>query len=217
MSRPLARLVARRAAVLCSLLAAVASAACGNALGVRASLDVVTDTLSAFALTGTPLSFPVALATGGRSARLSDAAIVGAPAVVRLTGTVEFDVVFDIDAAGNVVVSPNRLIVPVQSGAAGRRVGLQRLTSAFDSVSAAPRNGYVYDSTAVAITPRSAGGPSQVLVIQAQTINCSIERSPFIHSKLVVDSVSSAREIFFRITTDPNCGFRSFLPGVPRT
>ena len=59
-------------------------------------------------------------------------------------------------------------------------------------------------------------GPIQVVAIQAQTSQCSLELSPYNYSKLVVDSVLPAiRAIYFRIGSDPNCGFRSFLPGVP--
>jgi hypothetical protein len=34
---------------------------------------------------------------------------------------------------------------------------------------------------------------------------------------MVIDSVRlTTRQLFLRITAEPNCGFRSFLPGVPR-
>ena len=37
------------------------------------------------------------------------------------------------------------------------------------------------------------------------------------YAKIVVDSVNTTtRQIFFRATRNPNCGFRSFQPGVPK-
>ena len=97
-------------------------------------------------------------------------------------------------------------------GAGGRSVGLLKSDVAFDALTEAPRRGYLIDSTAVTIAV------GQTLVLQTQTPGCfndSRGASPIIFSKLVVDSVSAARAIHFRLTVDPNCGFRSFKPGVP--
>lgn len=174
-------------------LAALAGA-CRDPLSIRASLPIRTDTLTLYALTGTPTTFPNALNT-----------IFAQP--VRADGSFGFDVAFDIDAANQVVVLPVRLV----SGSldASRRVGVQRSDSAFDALLRAPSTGFRYDSLFVADL-------GETLVIQARSRGCVNTLSPLIYSKIVVDSVNLARRrIHLRITADPNCGFRSFAPGIP--
>ena len=87
--------------------------------------------LTVFALTGTPPSFPAAfLASSG--------------AVTRADGSFNFDVAFDIDPSNKVIVYPQKLVgVPCVVGAlncggalGAKPVGLQRITVAFDSLTA---------------------------------------------------------------------------------
>jgi hypothetical protein len=55
-----------------------------------------------------------------------------------------------------------------------------------------------------------------VVVIEAG-VPCQYPYPQIIYSKIVIDSVKAAdRVIFIRAVTDPSCGFRSFLPGVPK-
>lgn len=174
-------------------LAALAGA-CEDPLSITASLPIRTDTLILYALTGTPPTFPNALNT-----------IFAQP--VRADGNFGFDVAFDINAANQVVVLPVRLV----SGSldASRRVGVQRSDSAFDALMRAPSTGFRYDSLFVA-------GLGETIVIQARSRSCVNDLSPLIYSKIVVDSVNlTRRSIHLRITADPNCGFRSFAPGIP--
>jgi hypothetical protein len=45
---------------------------------------------------------------------------------------------------------------------------------------------------------------------------CSFSLSPYIYSKVNIDSVNVVtRTINVSVTVDPNCGFRSFAEGVP--
>lgn len=201
-----------RIALVAFLPIAGALAACGDPLGARASLSVATDTLVVYALSDPDASrrdFPTALLTAATTA-IVDGQVVIQPRVLSATGAGDFDVAFDIDGAGKVVVIPQRRIVP---GTGGRTVGLLRSAESFDALAQAPRGGYQFDSVAVAIDV------GETLVLQTQTNACfndSRGASPFLFSKLVVDSVqNSARAIFFRLVVDPNCGFRSFRPGVP--
>ena len=61
--------------------------------------------------------------------------------------------------------------------------------------------------------------PGQVVAVQAaDPAACPV---PYlgtnIYGKLVIDSVrTSPTRVYFRSTVDPNCDFRSLLPGVPK-
>jgi hypothetical protein len=182
-------------------LALVASAltltACGDPQLLRASLPTSEDAYALFALTGTPASYPSGLNTYVRSA-------------VRVDGNANFDVAFDIDGQGNAVMYPVQKVVSALS--ASRRVGLRKVTGTFESLTIAPTGTYA-DSTVVA-------AKGEVVVIQAQRNSvgdaCQYDISPYIYTKLTVDSVATTtRTIFLRTVLDPNCGFRSFESGIP--
>jgi len=194
-----------RLLALCLGLAATAAAgACTDPTRLRAQFETMQDTLVAFAMTGTPATYPSALA----AAVQQDDDPSGEPAVVRLGGAIPFDVAFDIDAEGNAVVYPLRLLV--SDFRETRRVGLQRATTPFEQVLRAPSGGYQFDSAMVARR-------GDVIVIESQlTPYCSLDVLQTIYAKLTVDSVSTAaRTVYFRVGLDPNCGFRSFAPGIP--
>jgi hypothetical protein len=131
--------------------------------------------------------------------------------VVRVDGFASFDVALDINADGNAVIYPVRLVVSTPGG--GRPVGVQKVAGIFDSVSAAPKTGFEADSGLVM-------APGQVVVIQSpQNLSgeiCQFAISPFLYAKIVADSVNLAsRTIFVRVGFDPNCGFSSLANGVP--
>jgi hypothetical protein len=53
-----------------------------------------------------------------------------------------------------------------------------------------------------------------VMQVQSQD-ECLAYLSTIRYTKLVVDSIDVARRaIFFRTVHDPNCGYRSLVPGV---
>ena len=186
-------------------LALLAAAACGEPTGVRANFETRSDTLSAYAMSLTPIEYPSALKTVSIG--------LAAPQVVRASGDVPFDVAFDLASDGRVVLLPVRLVVPGASSTIATRVGLQTSDSAFATLSRAPRSGYQYDSLAVTVDTGKT-----VVIEVTENRYCQGFIGQTIYSKLVVDSVQAAtRRIFFRTVTDPNCGFRSFLPGVPKS
>jgi len=187
-------------------LAAVVSgvSACDNPNTTTTLISVIADTLQVFALTGTPPSYPAAfLASSG--------------AVTRADGNFNFDVAFDINASNEVIVYPQKLVgVPCVAGAVncggaagGKPVGLQRITVAFDSLERAPTAGYQFDSTFVLT-------PGQGLVMQVQSSSeCPLSFSTVMYSKFVIDSIDTGRRsIYFRSVNDPNCGYRSLVPGA---
>lgn len=190
-------LMKSRLFVVAAGLAIVGAAACKDPNASATISPVAADTLTVWALTGTSPSFPSAyLASIG--------------AVTRADGNFSFDVAFDIDATGKIVVYPQRLVGVPLSGP--KPVGLQRITGTFESLERAPNSGYVFDST-FTVTP------GQGLVMQVQSANeCLAYFSSIRYTKFVVDSINTARrEVYFRAVHDPNCGYRNLIPGaVPK-
>jgi len=188
----------RLLALLAAIPAVVGLNACGDPTNLQASLPTAVDTLSVFALSGTPAAYPSGLAILPRQ-------------VVRVDGFAQFDVAFDINANGDAVIYPVKLVVAAPG--TSRPVGLQKVSGLFDAVVEAPKSGYELDSALVVL-------PGQVVAIQsahnASGDLCQFALSPNVFAKAVVDSVSLAsRTIFFKLGVDPNCGFRSFAVGIP--
>ena len=186
----------RNFARLLAVIGAVSLAiACGEPRRLPARGAVFGDTLTVYALSGTDISFPSALN-------------VGALVVVPVSGVFDFEIAFDINAAGDAVIYPVALLAAEEAGV--RRVGLQAVPGTFEALTEAPRTGYVYDQAMVAT-------PGKVIAIEAG-VSCPYPYPQVIFAKLVVDSVNIARRaIHFHAVTDPSCGFRSFLPGIPKS
>lgn len=191
----------RTLALGAAALVAGGMAACDDPIGLQAGIGTLTDTFTVFALSGTPTAAPVALSTTDRI-------------VVRISDQIAFDVAFDLDGSGAVTAYPVRLVVPfrVIGGLLQQthRVGLQKSSTTFDELTRAPGGGYNYDS----VTVVRAG---ETLVVEVQAPQCSFSYSPNLYTKIAVDSVFPAsRSIRIRTVHDPNCGFRSFKPGIPK-
>jgi hypothetical protein len=195
------RMHSRYSAAAVAAVAGLALATgCKDTSILQPSLPVATDTLVAYALTGTPPSLPSGLSVIYRSA-------------VRVDGTAAFDVAFDFDSLGQVIVSPVRLLVNQLSGAPP--VGIQTLfTTPFDNIKSAP-GGYYRPDTAIVVKP----GQPFVLLTNRTTGSdaCVYDPNPRIYAKVVIDSVMPAttRAIYLRMVSDPNCGYKSFAPGLP--
>jgi hypothetical protein len=187
-----------RLVLLATMSVVVGLSACGDPTSLQASLPTSVDTLSVFALTGTPPTYPSGISVVG-----------GTP--VRVDGFAGFDVALDIDDNGNAVIYPVKLIVG--SIGASRPVGLQKVSTKFDSLTAAPKDGYNNDLAVVL-------PPNETVAIQsphnASGDLCAFALSPYIYAKIAVDSVNLAsRRLYLRLGVDPNCGFRSFVEGIP--
>lgn len=184
---------------LLAMLSTVAGlGACRDPIELQATEEVFTDTLTVYALSGTPPGYPNALSLPARQ-------------LVTVSGFGGFDIAFDIDASNRVLIHPARRVVTF--GQVVPQVGLQIVPGTFESVTAAPTSGYKVDSTVVA----SAG---DVVVIEAahngQGDLCSFALSPNLYAKISIDTIFVAtRTIKFRLGYDPNCGYRSFAPGIP--
>jgi hypothetical protein len=189
--------------------AALALTACDDPFDVDAQYEVATDTIAVTALNNTQESYY----NGIRIVTLDEDPGPG-PALVPIIpvgggGPLEFDVAVDIGPAGEAVFYPLNLIAP---GAAARTVGIAPTDLAFGDVLSAPRVEYESDAPVT----REEG---EVLLIEAFSEACQFSangRGTNYYGKLVVDSIRPALEkVFVRVTSDPNCGFRSFREGIP--
>src|SRR2546426_11763723 len=105
----------------------LALAACSEPLGLPApALSNFVDTLSLFALEGTPLTTPSAYRLSGRQ-------------LVRTDQSADFDFAFNIDASNRPVLLPTGAVGLPQGS------GIQVATQGFDALTVAPTGGYGLD------------------------------------------------------------------------
>ena len=187
-----------RLAFLATMCVVIVLNACGNVTNLKASVPTFVDTLSVWALSGTPPSYPSAISIAARQ-------------VVRVDGFAAFDVALDIDGNGNAVIYPVKLVVATPGGS--RAVGMLKVPGTFETVVEAPKTGFETDSALVMT-------PGEVVVVQSPHNQsgdiCQFAISPDLYAKIAVDSVNLAsRTLFLRMGFDPNCGFRSFATGIP--
>jgi hypothetical protein len=185
-------------ALLATMCVVTVLNACSDPTNLQAGLVTSVDSLSLWALSETPPAYPSGLSILARQA-------------VRVDASASFDVAFDINDTGNAVIYPVKFVVTTPG--ATRAVGLQKVAGLFDAVTAAPKSGYESDSAMVLV-------PGEVVAIQSphnfpQDL-CQFAISPYIYAKVTVDSVNLAsRLIYLRLGADPNCGFSSFVAGIP--
>jgi len=177
------------------LLACSLAAACGNPNGLTAYVTNTPDTVTIYALSGTPVTLPSGYSIPARSAVRTDAAS-------------SFDFAFDIDTAGRA------LLLPTGALKMGRQSGLQVSTQKFDSIKFAPTGGYNLDSAQVL-------NDSTVLIAHSTLVTCSFGVSTYYYAKLhvlAIDTTSgpNGRRLQFVVLADLNCGFRGLQEGLPR-
>jgi len=181
--------------VLPALLAGVAFVgACEDPFKLKATDENQSQPFVVHALSGSQLAYVTAL-------------FFPVKQVARVDGAFAFDVAFDLNTAGDIVLLPVGLVG--QSPGGNRRVGIQRTTTAYDAVGEAPTSGYAVDTATVIKRGETA-------VVQAQESLCAASLAPYLYAKIVVDSVDLAqRTIVGRVTINTNCGFRSLAKGLP--
>ena len=168
---------------------------CGDPLGLgRPGIPNVVDTVSLYALSGTPIETPSAYRLDLRRP-------------VRTDQSSTFDFAFDIDTAGRA------LLLPTGALQLGRASGGQVVAVAFDSLHIAPDRSYELDSAVAVVV-------GEVAVLHSRPTSCSNGIPAFYYAKLrvlAVDTTSGAngRRIDFEILVDANCGFRGLDPGLP--
>ena len=178
-------------------VALVLAAACNESLLPQPSVLNEIDTVSLYALSGTPIASPSAYVISFRQSTRTDRAIDG------------FDFAFDIDTAGRPVLLPTGAL------RMGRASGIQLSTTPFDSIRFAPNRNYQLDSAVVVDS-------NSVAILHSRPQGCSFTSAAFVfYAKLhvlAIDTTSGAngRRIDFEILTDINCGYRGLEPGLPR-
>jgi hypothetical protein len=186
----------RRPTLPLALAVFAAAAACSGTTDLVARFDNLAYQPALYALNGSPIGAPTAVNT------------VFA-ATVRPDATFDFDVAFDLDAQGRAIVyAQRRLGHP--AGGAGRQVALQPVDEQFDALERAPETQWVVDSLLTVEV-------GDVFVVRVVASICQFDLSPYVFSKIVVDSVDVPnRRLWASALTNPNCGFRSLQPGRPR-
>jgi hypothetical protein len=181
-----------------ALCAAMAASACTYPTNITAQTPTLVDTLSVFALSGSAPALPNGLDIFTRQ-------------VVRVDGFGAFDIAFDIASPTQVKILPVKLVVSNPQGV--RLVGLAHSPGVFEQLLNAPSGGYETD-TAVVL---NIGDLMVIRTTRALSGEfCQFALSPFLYAKLDVTSIDVvSRLITFRLGFDPNCGFRSFQPGIP--
>jgi hypothetical protein len=187
--------------------------ACDDPFRVRATTEVVEDTLVVNSVSdqSAPIAAPVAIDIGDQP-NLFDVGTRG-PSVRRLGAEfysigAGFDVAFDVRGDSLVFLPPRRLTTALTTV---RRVGLRKDTLlAFDDATVAPGSGYVFDTVSV------GAREGDVVYVVSQHPVCASDYSAELYAKIgIVDIDPAAKTATLRVRVDPNCGFRSFLSGVP--
>ena len=193
-----------RATYFLALLAcAFAAAACGDPFAIKAPYQTVTDSFAISALTRTPTNARSLWRIGDFLRYRLDS--IGSP----------FDLGFDVDAAGRIIVYPARTIAVPPPGTlvTAPTVGLQFTADAYASLDRAPLSGYKTD-TAIVVTR------GQTVFVRTTSNYCALQASrtggTLLYAKFIVDSIDTVnRLLLIRSTIQPSCNFRSFASGVP--
>lgn len=189
----------RRRAATALACGAVGIVACGGDNGLTSPADTenVTRVFSVYAINGSSSALPAAY-------KFSTESVVRPQALT--TGSVNFDLAFDIGAGGAVVLLPARSVVP-QPVQPAPTIGLQKFAAGYLALQRAPDRGYTFDSTATL----SVG---EAVAIQIPASAC-FYGEPW-YAKLAIDSVIPAeRRIVVRTLLNRNCGYRALTEGVP--
>jgi len=181
-------------AVLTLAVAGVAAlaAACSGTTGLPTAVFTnVVDTVSLFALDGTPITAPSAYLLQGK-------------ARVRTDQSASLDFAFNFDSLHRPV------LLPTQRLGLGALSSLQAGSAPFDAITLAPTGGWVFDSTFVLDSGR-------VVLVRSGATTCATGITVSLYAKLEVLAVdSTARRVAFKILVDENCGYRGLEPGIPQ-
>lgn len=167
---------------------------CDDPFDVGAQRQTIDVSIETWALSGAPPEYPSGF-------------LVPQMLVVPVGDQGDFDIAFDIDETGRLVVLPVSKVVHPLAGQ--RRIGLIRIDEPYNTVIEAPLTGWAYDTSIVV----NEGG---AFMARVQTRFCQFDIRQDIYAKFFVDSVIPAeRRVKLVARIDPNCGYRSLLLGVP--
>jgi hypothetical protein len=173
--------------VLCLALAA----ACGvDSPLPRAIYTNEVDTVSLYALSGTPVR-----TASGYNLQFRE------PIFIQDGGS--FDFAIDLDST----LRP--LILPTGALKMGRSSGAQTTELPFDSIRIAPTSGFQLDSAVAVDVGKRA-------IVHSRGTLCSFQIPAVFYAKLQILSVDTlARRVTFQILVDTNCGYRGLEPNIP--
>ena len=164
---------------------------CGDPLGQKATLESVVDTVTLFALRGTPIRSPSAYNMLSLS-------------VTQTQTSSDFDFAFDISPEGRPLAYPR--------GALGLSTGpgLQLTDQTFDAVHRAPDTGFKTDSGLTLAL-------DNVFLARSRTssVYCLYVAVPRYGKFHVLAIDTTARSITLEALVDLNCGYHSLEPGIP--
>jgi hypothetical protein len=190
-ARPLAR-----ALTLIGLAGAIA--ACKGLTAIDASFQNMTASDTVYALNGGPPNAANSLKFFEGSVSRADQGF-------------GFDIAFDLDKDGNIVIIPSKALATSFNNPYS--VALLRVPGTFESVLEAPKEGYRPDTSTTIVL-------GQAMVIESRDVlgACLYAlKGQSYYSKLVINEVDPAlKRIIFTVTVNRNCGFRSFAPGIPQ-
>ena len=175
-----------------SALTVIASASgCGDPFGQKAQFGNTVDTLTLYALRGTPI-------------RSHSAYDMYTLSTSRTDTTSGYDFAFDIDSNGRSLIYP--------AGALGlsKDAGLQLMDRTFDAVHSAPETGFSTDTAIVVDKDRVFVARSRV-----SSLFCVYVAVPRYGKFHVLDIDTTARSITLEALVDLNCGYRGLEPGIP--
>ncbi len=182
--------VSRSGVALVALAIATAACSDSNSLGPATDPNII-DTVTIYALQGTPITSPSGFSVADRIA-------------VRTDQSSAFDFAFNIDNSGQPVFLP--LFVLGLSGTTANP-GLKATTKTFDEITLADRDNYVTQDTVAFSEGDRFMARSRVVCT-----SLSVPR----YGKIEVLSVDPiARSVTFRYLIDVNCGYVGLEPGIP--
>jgi hypothetical protein len=191
---PLSLAPRSRRALLAVVAAAFAAVACEDPFKITASNPNIDATFEIWALSGSPAAYPSGL-------------LVPQATAVRLDAAGSFDLAFDIDPDGRLLVYPVSSIVSPLAGS--RVIAFQRAPGIYNAIAEAPKTGYTSDTVFTV-------NEGQAFFAKVTTQYCQYDLRQDIYAKFLVDSVIPAeRRIKLSARVNPNCGFRSLLSGIP--
>lgn len=146
------------------------------------------DTITLFAIDGTPLSKPSAYNL-----------LFGQ--LVRTDRSLEFD--FAVNVSGD-----STFLIPTGVLGLTEQSGWLRVTDAFDDVLLAPSVEYVAEESARLV-------PGDVLVLRSRFISCFGSLLPVYAKIEVLETSLTDRSVTWQLLVNRNCGYRGLEPGPP--
>jgi hypothetical protein len=174
-----------------TLTLVAAASGCGDPFGQKAQFTNGVDTVTLFALRGTPI-------------RSHSAYDMYTLSTSRTDTTAGYDFAFEIDSTGRALIYP--------AGALGlsRDAGVQLMDRTFDAVHSAPETGFSTD-TAIVVEK----GKVFVARSRVSSLYCVYVAVPRYGKFHVLEIDTTARSISMEALVDLNCGYRSLEPGLP--